>query len=126
MQTGVSPATVQPENALAQMVQQLGQTPTQALNVVQMAQQVQGMQEANEQAHTQTLYQERQIIQGMRESMARTSEALSKVSVNSAEYHRLNKVLLQQDQELKMAQLNYQYQSDYLRARNKREKIWLI
>ncbi len=122
MQTGVTPAHVEPVNALAQMVQNLGQTPQQALNVVQQAQQVQGMQEANQQAHVESMYKEREILSRLRESYAKSTEALSRVPKNTAEYQTLFEQLQQQEQELKFRQMEYKYHEQYLQARNRKER----
>lgn len=122
MQSGVTPAHVQPLTGLSDMLSGLGMAPMQVMQAVSMAEQVQGQKEAVMQARIETLYKERKEIAALRESVTRSSETLSKISKNSAEYDIMRKQLLQQEQDLKMKELDAKYHEDYLQARNKRER----
>lgn len=122
MQTGVTPAQVQPVNALAQMVESLGRTPQQALNVVQQAQQVQAMQEANEQAHIESLYKEREKIGNLRLTAAKVSEALSNVSKTSQEYKNLSLQYQELENQIKISSIEAKHHEAYVMARNQRER----
>lgn len=122
MQSGVTPAHVQPLTGLSDMLSGLGMAPMQVMQAVSMAEQVQGQKEAVMQARIETLYKERKEIAALRESVTRSSETLSNISKNSAEYDVLRKQLLQQEQDLKMKELDVKYHEDFLQARNKRER----
>lgn len=121
-QTGLSPATVQPETGLADMIQNLGQSPSQALNIVQQAQQVQGMEEANQQAHVETLYKEREKLADLRLKAAQAAESMSQMSKNSQEYKNASLQYQQLENDIKLSHLNLKYHESYLQSRNKKER----
>lgn len=121
-QTGVQPAQVSPVTALGDMVQQLGNSPQNALNVVQQAQQVQALNEANQQAHVETLYKEREKLADLRLKAANAAESMSQMSKNSQEYKNASLQYQQLENDIKLSQLNLRYHESYLQSRNKKER----
>lgn len=122
MQSGVTPATVQPVTGLADMIQQLGQSPNQALQVVGMAQQVQAMQEANTQAHVESLYKEREKINNLRLTMAKIAESMANVSKSSQEYKNLSLQYQDLENQVKISGIEAKHHEAFVTARNRKER----
>lgn len=122
MQSGVTPAQIQPNTGLAEMLQGLGMIPNQALQLQQSAENIQATQEANKQARIETLYKGQQKLLELQRAKAEIEEKWSNVAKGSAEYDNYRSQGRMLDRQIRMLDGELRYQSDYLSSRNKRER----
>lgn len=122
MQTGVQPAQVNPVTGLADMINQLGMAPQNALSIAQGAEQIQALKEANTQARIESLYKERDKLADLRIKHAQASQILSQTSKNHAEYDQIQRNIRALENQIRLGELDVKYHENYLKARNARER----
>lgn len=122
MQTGVTPAQVQPNYALSDLLKGLGRTGSDLMSNLQNIQQIQGQQEVIRQARVETLFKGREKLLQMNNLAADISVKMSQVDKNSQEYRNLQAQYNQIKNDIKSQEIDLKYQDDYNQARNSRER----
>lgn len=121
-QTGVTPATMQPDQSFGNMLQNFGAIPSQIMQYQQMAEQITGLQEANKQARVETLYKGQEKLLQLQKAKAEVEETLTRAAKGSAEYDNAKVQARMLDRQVRMLDNELSYQTDYLNSRNKKER----
>lgn len=122
MQSGVTPAQIQPVNGLAQALEGLGRAPADFLSQMQNYQNVQASDEAIKQARIVSLYKGQEKILELHNLSADISVKMSQVDKNSQEYKNLQQEHRKIQREITRLDIDNKYLEEYNRSRNRRER----
>ena len=122
MQSGVTPAHVEPNTAFADMFKDLSGIPSQVLSQYQGLQQVQATEEAIKQARIDSMYKGQEKILQLHNLSSDISVKMSQVDKNSQEYQNLKQEHRKIQREITRLDIDNKYLEEYNASRNRRER----
>lgn len=121
-QTGVTTHPSQPVNALAGLMDYLGDLPSDLMSKMQGFQQVQAQGEAIKQARVDTFYKGQEKLLQMRQLKSDIALKMSQVDKTSQEYKNLQQDFKKISREIDAMDINLKYQDRLVNAQTEREE----